>query len=204
MEPPLVLFSLIPPRLPTFHNLGESYLKGRKSRKGKKRKKISILNSLLPSFSFPHLKVGGLAPNEVEAHSGAHTVETITPRSTRVDAEHSVGAVVVDAQDVAVATHKYRGLQPTQAARNTRQRTSSTKTYVGHQYLCTFALKALPLGVGEPHCVVVDVAVDRHHALTHSRKSLHSVATTDVARTPHLVHLGKKLRQVVVEGTVKV
>lgn len=160
---------------------------------------------LSPSFSFPHLKVGGLAPNEVEAHSGAHTVETIAPRSTRVDAEHSVGAVVVDAQDVAVAADKNLRSQRAQAGRNSGQRSASTEADVSHQHPCTLTFKALPLGVGEPQGVVVDVAKDRHHGLTHSPQLRQNLAlATDVARTPHLVHLGKEFCQVVVKGAVQV
>ena len=163
------------------------------------------LNSqfLMPS-AFPDFEVFGGAVFEREAYCRAHRVEAIAARRPRVDVQHTKAFIVANLQDVAMTADENRGAQGANFAIYFPHITTTIEADVGHQYSGALSLEALPLGNRKTHCVVVDVAIDRHHTLAERAESLQSLATTNVARTPHLINLVEKISQGGIERAVQV
>ena len=157
----------------------------------------------MPS-AFPNFEVFGGAVFEREADSRAHRVEAIAACRPRVNVEHPKAFIVANLQYVAMSADKNRWAQGANFAIHLPHIATTIEADVGHQYSGALPLEALPLGNSQAHCVVIDVAIDRHHTLAERTESLQSLATTNVARTPHLIDLGEKISQGGIERAVQV
>lgn len=103
-----------------------------------------------------------------------------------------------------MATHENRRALGAYLGIDLAQIPPTIETYVGHQYFYTLPLEALPLGVGEPYEVVVDVAIDRNHPLSKGGHRFCALLASNITRTPNLIDLGEKITKRFVEGAVKV
>ena len=118
------------------------------------------------TLSLPDFEVFGCAVFERKADCRAHRVEAIAACRPRVNVEHPKAFVVAHTQDVAMSAHENRWAQGANLAIHLPHIATTIETYVGHQNSGTLPLEALPLGDSKAHCVVVNVAIDRHHTLT--------------------------------------
>ena len=166
--------------------------------------KRSLNSQFLMPSAFPDFEVFGGAVFERKADCRAHRVEAIAACRPRVNVEHPKAFVVTHTQDVAMSADKNRWAQGANFAIHLPHITTTIEADVGHQHTHTLSLEALPLGDRKTHCVVVDVAIDRHHTLAERAESLQSLATANVARTPHLIDLGEKISQGGIERAVQV
>lgn len=166
--------------------------------------KRSLNSQFLMPSAFPDFEVFGCAVFEREAYCRAHRVEAIAARRPRVDIQHSKAFIVANLQYVAMSADKNCWTQGANFAIHLPHITTTIEAYVGHQHTHTLPLEALPLGDRKTHCVVVDVAIDRHHTLAERAESLQSLATANVARTPHLINLGEEISQGGIERAVQV
>ena len=131
-------------------------------------------------------------------------MKAIATSGPGVDIEDSESFVVPHTQDVAMATDKNRGPQGAYFGIDLLQVSPAIEAYVSHKDAGTLPLEALPLGVGEPHCVVVYVAIDSHHPLAKGGHLSGTLITANIPCTPNLIHLGEKVAKRLVEGAVKV
>ena len=156
------------------------------------------------SFPLPNFEVFWGAVFEREAYCRAHRVEAIAARRPRVDIKHSKAFIVANLQYVAMSAHENRWAQGANLAIHFPHIATTIEADVGHQYSGALPLEALPLGNSQAHGVVIDVAIDRHHALAERAESLQSLATANITRTPHLIDLGEKISQGGIERAVQV
>lgn len=154
------------------------------------------------TLALPNLKVAWSAIVECEPYGCADAVETVAPCRSGVDVEHTKTLVVAHTQDVAVATDKDGRAERTDACIDLSGVATTVETYVRHQHLNPLALKTLPLGVGEPHRVVVNIAIDCHDGLAERGDGGRRLGISDVACTPNLVDLGQKVAQRLIESSV--